>query len=255
LAAKIGRRFGFAPRSITFDLDAKDSSVWAGQTIDVLHHEIADFTGAPEQTTFQILSVSERENYRYEALEYTYAEALPEDEGGGDPDVDLIVISGTRTNINIRDAYDGLFPAPDATTKVKVVIESSAIVGSTTSATSSLITGSWPAGALITLENRGFIVGKAGDGGEFGGDGTDGGDALELNYPITLNNLGVIGGGGGVVVALRLQMMALQMPVQTVVVAQASNLAQSAFHRLAAADLALLIQALELSNSVEMAGL
>ena len=197
LAAKIGRRFGFAPRSITFDLDAKDSSVWAGQTIDVLHHEIADFTGAPEQTTFQILSVSERENYRYEALEYTYAEALPEDEGGGDAGVDLIVISGTRTNLNIRDIYDGLFPTPDATTEVKVVIESSAIVGSPTNATPAIVTGSFPSGAILTIENRGYIVGKGGDGGVAGGDGEDGGDALELNYPITLNNLGIIGGGGG----------------------------------------------------------
>lgn len=198
LAAKIGRRFGFTPRSITFELDAKDSSVWAGQSIDVLHHEITDFTGAAQQTTFQVISVAERDTYRYEAIEYTYADALPEDEGGGDPGVDLIVIAGTRTNLNIRTIYDGLFPTPDATTKVKFVVESTAIIGSTTNATPALITGTWPTGAEVTIENRGYIVGKGGDGDTYLGTGGEaGGDALELNHPITLNNLGIIGGGGG----------------------------------------------------------
>ena len=198
LAAKIGRRFGFTPRSITFELDAKDSSVWAGQSVDILHHEITDFTGAAEQTTFQIVSVAERDTYSYEAIEYSYADALPEDEGGGDPGVDLIVIAGTRENLNIRSIYDGLFPAPDATTKVKFVVEDTAIIGSTTNSTAALVTGSWPSGALVTIENRGYIVGKGGDGDTYLGSGGEaGGDALELNYPVTLNNLGIIGGGGG----------------------------------------------------------
>lgn len=208
LAAKTGQRFGIVPRAISFSLDAKDAGLWAGQTMKAEHRYITDFSGAPDATFFQVLSVRESNNYRYQAIEYTFDEALPEDEGGGEPGVDLLIISGEETNLSIRDLYDSqIAVTPDANTKVKLIVESSGVIGSTSVAQPALVSGDWPAGATVTLENRGFIVGKGGNGGTLppntssasSGDiaGQDGGTAVELSYPITLNNLGVIGGGGG----------------------------------------------------------
>lgn len=198
LAAKIGRRFGQTPRAISFALDPKDSSVWAGQSVNIQHRELTDFSGEPTATTFQVLSVQESNTYKYKAIEYRYAEALPEDEGGGEPGVNLIVIGGDRYNLDLRSTYDELFPAPDETTKVKVIIEGVATIGSTSASSASLTTGSWPTGAEVTLEVRGRVLGKGG----FGADdnqvnGGDGGDALSMQYALTINNLGIIGGGGG----------------------------------------------------------
>lgn len=208
LAAKIGQRFGITPRAIGFSLDPKDAGLWAGQTMQANHRYITDFSGAPVNTYFQVLSVRESNNYRYQAIEYTFDEALPEDEGGGEPGVDLLIISGEITNVSIRELYDTQVAIPPTeTTKVKLIIEDNGIVGSSSIAEPALITGSWPAGAEVTLENRGFIVGKGGDGAELppstssasSGDlvGQDGGAAIELSHPLTISNLGVIGGGGG----------------------------------------------------------
>ena len=74
-------------------------------------------------------------------------------------------------------------------------------------------TGLWPAGVelFLDVEAGGQILGEAGNGGycaltEVNPITTviknyvragDGGHALEINHPITINNLGIIGGGGG----------------------------------------------------------
>ena len=74
----------------------------------------------------------------------------------------------------------------------------------------SLKTGTWDSGTTLEIEigTSGGLFGAGGDGGEggdsSGGQGTDGGvgsSAVGIEYPCTINNLGVIragyGGGGG----------------------------------------------------------
>jgi len=205
LAALIGRRFSDVPREVAFSLEAKDSDVWVGQSREVNHRDIADFTGAPINTTFQLLSAREGQNYDYKAIEYTYGDSLPEDEGGGNPDVDLILLGSNQHDLNIRDQYNLLFPAPSSSTQVKVIVEPGVIIGATTIANFALDTGNWPTGATITLQLDigAYIVGKGGDGADIGPangsgiDGGDGGGAMVLNHPMTLVNNGIIGGGGG----------------------------------------------------------
>lgn len=201
LAALIGRRFSDTPRMINFSLDAKDSAVWLGQSKSVNHRDIVDFTGLPEDTVFQITSASESKNYNYEALEFVYGGALGEDEGGGDPDVDLVIISVDDQNINLRTIYNGLFPAPDASTEAKFVIQNGVVIGSTSSSNEGLDTGTWPAGAEITLQtdSGAFVVGRGGKG-QHASDtpaAESGSLAVLLNHDLTLINNGVIGGGGG----------------------------------------------------------
>ena len=197
LGALIGRRFSDIPREISFSLDAKDSDVWAGQSHAINHRDITDFSGSPLDTVFQITSVKESGTFKYQALEFTYGEALPEDEGGGDPDIDLVILGSDQKDINLRTVYNGLFPAPDASTQVKFIIEGGVKVGSTFSASVGLVTGTWPAGAIVTLQlNTGAFTTGAG-GNATTGNGDDGGDAIRLDYDLTLINNGVIGGGGG----------------------------------------------------------
>jgi len=201
LGALIGRRFSNVPRQLRFSLDAKDSDVWIGQSRAIQHRDITDFTGAAESDNiYQITSVRERGNYDYEALEFTYGDSLPDDEGGGEPGVDVIVIGTNLQDQNLRTIYDSLFSTPDGSTKAKFYIESGVILGSSSTSTSAVDTGSFPLGAEITIQlvSGSYLVGKGG----VGGDGTptaggDGGVALELNHPVTIDNSGRIGGGGG----------------------------------------------------------
>lgn len=201
LAALIGRRFADTPREISFSLEAKDSDVWIGQSKDINHRDMVDQSGLKIDTTFQLTSVKESDNYSYTGLEFTYGGELPEDEGGGDPDVDLIIIGSSIKDINLRTIFDGLFPAPDATTQANFIIQNGVVIGSTSTGTAGLDTGSWPAGATVTLQtdSGGFSVGMGGTGAD--GDGTpvatDGGDAIEMNHDLEIINNGVIGGGGG----------------------------------------------------------
>jgi hypothetical protein len=196
LAARIGRRFGTIPRAINFELDAKDKSVWAGQVIGVNHKYLPDFSGLPSTVLFQIITAQETDNFKYTGIEYIYDALLPQDEGGGDDGVITLIIEGDRTNYNIRDIYNTRGETPDATTVVRVLIEGSARVGSTSTSTFSLDTGLFPTGATIIIENRNLILGAGGQGADASGGNLNGGIAINLQHPITLNNLGIIGGGG-----------------------------------------------------------
>lgn len=199
LAALYGRRFSDIPRHISFDLDPKDSDVWIGQSRSINHRDILDFNGVPIDTIFQILSARESKLFNYTALEYTYGEALPDDEGGGDPNVDLVILSVDQLNANLRTIYDTLFPAPDAATEAKFIVEDGVIVGSDTPSNIAMQTGTWPAGATLTLVNNGYIVGAGGAGQHASSSPSaiGGGLGLDLNHDLTLVNNNIIGGGGG----------------------------------------------------------
>lgn len=199
-AALIGRRFSDIPRQINFSLDAKDDAVWLGQIKSINHRDMVDATGIPVDTMFQITSAGESDNFNYQGLEFKYGAALPEDEGGGDPDVDLIIISVDDQNINLRTIFNGLFPAPDATTQAKFVIQNGVVIGSSSVGTIGIDTGLWPAGATVTLQldSGGYSVGKGGDGqGIVTPAAEAGGTAIILNFALELINNGIIGGGGG----------------------------------------------------------
>lgn len=196
LAAKIGRRFSNIPRSITFELDAKDSDVWIGQSRSINHRDITDFSGMPVNTVFQITSAAEDKNYKYKGLEYVYGGELPEDEGGGDPTVDLIILGADQENINLRTIYESLFGSPTGSTKAKFIIETGVVIGSADVGLVALATGTWSLGATVTVVNKGYIVGRGGFGGS-AANGQAAGDAINMTYHLTIDNQGIIGGGGG----------------------------------------------------------
>jgi hypothetical protein len=200
LAALIGRRFSDVPREVKFSLEAKDSDTWVGQVKTVNHRDIVDASGLPVDTIYQIMSAKESRDFDYTGLEFTYGEALPEDEGGGAPGVDLIILVDEEKNVNLRTRYETLFPAPDASTIAKFIVEDGTIVGSSSSASYSIDTGSWPAGATVILQinSNGVLAGKGGDGGSIATPiGENGGHAILMSHDLEVVNNGILGGGGG----------------------------------------------------------
>ncbi len=200
LAALIGRRFSNIPREVSFSLEDKDSDIWIGQTVALNHRDVVDASGSPVDTVYQLTSASEKKSLQYVGLEFTYGESLPEDEGGGEPGVDIEFIPNEAVDINLRTLFDGNNPPPDATTIVKFILDSGRVCGSSSNADYAINTGSWPAGALVTLQINPSATGAGigGSGATVDGVGaTDGGDFLILNHDLELINNGVIGGGGG----------------------------------------------------------
>jgi hypothetical protein len=82
-------------------------------------------------------------------------------------------------------------------------IESGTVVGSTDATKPALTTGSFPAGSVVLLVNKGSIEGMGGAGGvalsiTLGGDGSPGGAAISLGTSLRIDNTaGMIFGGGG----------------------------------------------------------
>lgn len=196
LAQLEGRRFGITPREVNFTLEDKDSQTWIGDIIGLRHFDICSPNGFLETTTFEVTSASEGADYRYRALEYNFDEELAADELLTGEIVDLPL---SETNINLRTKYEEQFGTPDSDTDVKFIVFGGVVIGSTSNAVSSIETGSWPAGAKITLQinSGGYVIGKGGLGADVDGTPEDGGDAINLSYDLTLNNSGTLGGGGG----------------------------------------------------------
>jgi len=195
VAERIGRRFGITPRQVSFKMTSKDSDYWVGANVGIDHPSLQTATGETGDNIYQITSVKEAGDFEYSALEYLYTSPLPDDPDTGE----TIPLGGDDNNINLRDIYDlNSVSPPTGLTVVKFKIESSATIGSTSIVTYAIDTGSWPFGAVVTLQTDAgsFSVGKGGDA-TLGNPSEDGGGAIILNHDLTLINNGVIGGGGG----------------------------------------------------------
>ncbi len=108
--------------------------------------------------------------------------------------------------VNLRDWFVDQHPTVTGKVKVRFVLESNALVYGTISNWAMTTSIAWPAGSTLTLDMPGGVIagfgGRGGAGAVFdyqqGGDGDDGQLALEVLYPITINNTGgIISGGGG----------------------------------------------------------
>jgi hypothetical protein len=126
------------------------------------------------------------------------------DDGTGER---VIYIENDALNLNLRTIHDSLYAAPDGTETVRFIVIDGATVGSTSTATKAMVTGSWPSGVALFLDNLGRIEGKGGNAGAGGSNsngtaGQPGGDALQATFAISIDNTGGeiwagAGGGGG----------------------------------------------------------
>ena len=119
--------------------------------------------------------------------------------------VNLTITSNTK-NYNIFANKGGTYSA--GITTINLTVNSGIIIGSTSTATYALDTGTgWATGDVINIINNGYICGKGGTGGDGGGWGsynggaaTSGGPAINLQWNVNITNAsGYIysGGGGG----------------------------------------------------------
>ncbi|MDM8343793.1 hypothetical protein P8H26_00085 [Pseudochrobactrum sp. sp1633] len=118
-----------------------------------------------------------------------------------DLDNRTIIIDSNTLNFNWRVAYDQLYPAPTANDDIVCIVSAGVIVGSQSIDLPAFNVGSWPAGCKLTLQVRGRIQGKGGNGAwiNSSGAGERGGHALYSRNPVKIKNNNQIwsGGGGG----------------------------------------------------------
>lgn len=104
--------------------------------------------------------------------------------------------------------------SPTSPVNVEVTINGGVTVGATSTSNAAIDTGTLPAGSYVTITNNGDIIGAGGAGGQPDGlvssgsncpsdgsaqNGGDGGDAINAQLDITIDNTSgnIFGGGGG----------------------------------------------------------
>jgi hypothetical protein len=200
-------RFRDPPRRFEFALWPYSHSVALGGGYQLASWFIQDAAGAPASAPIQIT----RLNPDVDRLQIEAEEMLFQNQGALDLTHRVVTVDSNFNNFNLRATHDTLYPVLTdadvvAGVTLKCVIDSGVIVGSSSVALPAFDTGTFPAGLPITIEVRGRIQGKGGDGGRGRStfqpvtwdNGQPGGTALKVRVPITLiNATGQIWGGGG----------------------------------------------------------
>jgi hypothetical protein len=170
--------------------------------------ETQDETGAIDTVTMTPISISYGEDEDTCTAQEVKFAAPP------DPAAErFIYIDSDAYNVNLRTAFDSIYPAPTGVEHITFQVSSGVRVKSSTISLPALRKGSWPVGCVIKLivQSGARIQGKGGDGGHGGGDGApfgtsggtagqNGGDAINADgSALTIDNQGQVwaGGGGG----------------------------------------------------------
>ena len=210
LNALILARYSTPPRLLAFQLqrdpDLFQPEIAGGYKVN--NWTLQDDTGASKTLAAQVVQCNNTDTgHNVLAEEVLYSDTVAPD----DANVRPITISSPADNLNIRDRYDiDYSTAPDGDTVIVVTIDAGVIIGSTSPTLYALRTGLWPEGPTITINNFGRVQGKGGsggrgalitsDGGTDGYTGNSGGDAILVEYDVSIDNTsGDIwsGGGGG----------------------------------------------------------
>jgi hypothetical protein len=196
LGERLLARYKVPPRVITWQMDAKDRDAWVADFANITTFQIADQNGLNVPVPCQILSASEAQagtTFSYTAQQFIFE--LPTA-----PNVRPLTQAVDRNDLVIRDWYNEVYgDEPNSSTIVNVTIRPLVVIGSSSTSTPAMQIGSWPSGAqiLITIQSGAYIVGRGGNGGAAEQPGLAGGLALNVDYPVSIENFGVIGGGGG----------------------------------------------------------
>lgn len=195
-------RFRNPPQRFNFALQVPESGSTpdVGQSIDLFSRVIQDDAG--NAVSVPVTIVSRQDDWRGYQIEGEEFRIQPLDPDAPDeitlPDFDETATSNTV----LRDVYNASRAVPPtATTIIRFIVPSIVTIGGVVFAPT-ISTGSWPAGASVTLINNGKILGKGGDGGFVNdsilqADGLPGATAIKATFPITIINNNLIGGGGG----------------------------------------------------------
>lgn len=181
-------RYRDAPRKFTFALyETIDVVPTLGSGFRVQTWSLQDDTGDTVAVPAQVTSLERREDrYVVDAQEAIFA---PQDDL---ETAKVVFIDESIEGANLRTLHDQIYSDPQEYDIVRFVMSANAIAGS-------MVVGSWPDFVDITLVigSGCRVLGAGGAGGSIIGAGGAGGTALYTRYPITIENLGTIGGGGG----------------------------------------------------------
>lgn len=196
------------PFRATFDLHAaRDGLLELANPFRLDTEEVTDDTGDNKLTTHLPIKLSRSENLVH--VESQQLQFFIDSAAGSPADSERVLyIDQDTNNFNIRTEHDALFQAPVSGDIVRVRIAAGVVVGSSSTGTPAMQSGSWPTGIEIFIENLGRIAGAGGGGGKGGlkqtGESPDGlpgeagGLALSVAVAVKFYNIdGVIAGGGG----------------------------------------------------------
>ena len=213
-------RYSTPPRLLSWQLQ-RDFNLTVPQLAsgyNVRNRNTQTATGAAEIVPIQVTQLKSSDTgFTVIGEEVIYSQTITPD----DPSQKPVELESAETNINLyNQAIASSNAAPEAGDTWTFTVSAGITIGSDSTGLDAIVMGvGWPAGLTIILKNYGTIGGKGGAGGfggsvdsyanknddvEFwrvgdgdGGDGANGGDAVLLDYDLTLYNFGIIGGGGG----------------------------------------------------------
>ena len=184
-------RFINPPKEFSFSL-FRDFPLTLGQGAMISHRSLENAFGDPDSRHSYITKLNfGKLNNSIKAQEFNFNDYA---EDGASL---IIPIDEDSTSLNLRKAYSILYSSLTGITGVKFVVRSGVFVGGENISSFAITVGDF-GGIIPELEIAAgaFVVGAGGSGATPGAPG-NGGDAINADYPLVINNLGVIGGGGG----------------------------------------------------------
>jgi hypothetical protein len=193
-------------------LDAKDSNLKLCDFVTIESKQKQDFTGSPLELLLQITKRVEKQTgttWAFVARQFAFSTQQFVNR--------VIYIDGSTTSelfdLNLKDAHDSRYDPSSlvAGSIVEFIITSGVLISASTTSNYAITNpNTWPTGVFVklTIESGAIVAGRGGKGGDAsyytealgfvaGTNGGDGGDGLNVQYAINIENNGIIGGGGG----------------------------------------------------------
>lgn len=117
-------------------------------------------------------------------------------------------------DVNLLQLFTAQYGSPRVGERVTFIVASGVLVTATTVNNYAVVTGDWPSQTQLMMDVFGVVSGRGGDAGRsaFSGwnagspnvrvdvpavSGANGGNGINAQYPLVINNQGVVSGGGG----------------------------------------------------------
>jgi hypothetical protein len=214
LAKRYLERFALAPVEADFMLDAKDSNLKLCDFVTIESKQKQDFTGSPLELLLQITKRVEKQTgttWAFVARQFAFSTQTFSNR--------TVDIDGSDTSLlfdlDLKAAHDKIYDPASlvAGSIVEVIIRTGVLISASNTSNYALTNpNTWPSGVFVSLiiESGAIVAGRGGNGGNgayrlaSGGivdyaatNGENGGNGLIVQYPLTIENNGIIGGGGG----------------------------------------------------------
>lgn len=202
LADALLKTYRDPPQLIEFNLSPalqlKVGDLFYAQT-----RKIQDVTGAIASVPMEVIFAqpTDRDDIKYKAQQVSTA--IP----NGNT-FKIILSDSLYLDLNLYDAFVAEYGIPEEGISVEFEILAGVLItGSTVSNYALTNPDTWPSDVTIILVNNGVVSGRGGNSAGFYYDTIienfnyanvqNGGNSILINYPISINNDGVISGGGG----------------------------------------------------------